>query len=434
MCYAIPGKVKRIEDKFVIVDYFGEERKAYNELSQLNIGDYIYAQGGFAIRRVPNDEAESVLSTWREIFFDLQKVDLALSRLNQERNDIDPRVLKILDKVNYEIEPTEEELLYLLSITQEKELDFILKSANFLRQKYHKNACCVHGIIEISNTCSRNCAYCGISTHNRGLKRYRMNKDEIFEAAKEAVLKHGFKALVLQSAEDPGYDIKDLAEVTQRIREKLGVLVIISFGEIGGAALEKLYKAGARGILLRFETSNPDIYEKLHPGYTLKSRIQEIKKAYQIGYLVATGGLVGLPGQTYQDILNDLYLAKKLKAEMFSFGPFLPHPDTPLEKLGPVKATEMLKALAIARFVDPQGAKILVTTAFETLNPTACKEGLLAGANSVMLNATPFKHRELYSIYPNRAHQTEDLAEQIDETITLLKQLGRAPTDLGVTV
>ncbi|UCG35465.1 MAG: [FeFe] hydrogenase H-cluster radical SAM maturase HydE [Candidatus Omnitrophota bacterium] len=432
MCYAIPGKVKRIEDKFLIVDYFGEERKAHNELSQIKVGDYIYAQGGFAIRRIPHNEAQEILSTWREIFFDLQKVDLALSRLNQERKDIDSRVLSILDKVNYEIKPQKEELLYLLSITQEKELDFILKSANFLRQKYHKNACCVHGIIEISNTCSRNCAYCGISTHNTGLRRYRMSKDEIFCAAQEAIEKHGFKALVLQGAQDLNYNFKDLANVIQCIKNELGALVIISFGEIGPHALERLYKAGARGLLLRFETSNPQIYEKLHPGYTLKDRIQEIKQAYELGYLLATGGLIGLPGQSYQDILNDLYLAKELNAEMFSFGPFLPHPATPLENLKPVIEEEMLKVLALARFVDPQNAKILVTTAFETLSPNACREGLLSGANSVMLNATPFKYRELYSIYPDRAHQSEEVGEQIDKTITLLKQLGRAPTDLGV--
>ena len=416
----------------MIVDYFGEERKAYNELSQLKVGDYIYAQGGFAIRRIPVDEAESILSTWREIFFDLQKIDLSLSRLNRERGNIDPGVLKILDKVNYGIQPQKNELLYLLSITQEKELDFILKSANFLRQKHHKNACCVHGIIEISNTCSRNCAYCGISTHNKTLGRYRMSKEEIFSAAEEAVNIHGFKALVLQGSEDSGYDFDDLAQVIERIKNELGALVIISFGEIGSLTLKKLYQAGARGLLLRFETSNADIYEKLHPGYTLKDRIQEIKNAYKLGFLIATGGLIGLPGQTYEDILNDLYLAKELKAEMFSFGPFLPHPATPLENLKPVIEKEMLKVLAVARFVDPQNAKILVTTAFETLSPNACREGLLSGANSVMLNATPFKYRELYSIYPDRAHQTEELNEQIDKTIALLKQLGRAPTDLGV--
>jgi biotin synthase len=432
MCYAIPGKVKRFEDKFVVVDYFGEERKAYNELDGLQLGDYIYAQGGYAIKRIPPDEAQSILSVWKETFFELQEVDLQLSQIDLEKQGVDKKLNSILDKINHGFKVKDNDLLYLLSLSEQKEIDLLLKNANFLRQKHHKNACCVHGIIEISNKCSRNCFYCGISTHNKDLKRYQMSKDEIFEAAKEAVEVHGFKALVLQSGDDAGYNISDLVDAIKRIRTELGALIFISFGEIGIDGLKELYTAGARGLLLRFETSNPEIYEKLHPGFKLDARIEHIKKAYEMGYLIATGGLIGLPDQTNQDILNDIYLAKELKAEMYSFGPFLAHPDTPLASQKPVSQNNVLKALAVARFVDQENAKILITTAFETLSKDARKKGLLSGANSVMLNATPMKYRDLYSIYPDRAHGQEKIQDQIKDTISLLRQLGRAPTDLGV--
>jgi biotin synthase len=59
--------------------------------------------------------------------------------------------------------------------------------------------------------------------------------------------------------------------------------------------------------------------------------------------------------------------------------------------------------------------------------------GLMAGANSVMLNVTPIKYRKLYNIYPDRAHVEESIEAQIEETIDLLKSLGRAPTDLGIS-
>ena len=432
MCYAIPGKVKRFEEKFVVVDYFGEERKAYNELDDLRMGDYIYAQGGYAIKKIPQDEAQSILSVWKETFFELQEVDLQLSQMDLEKDGADKRLSSVLDKINHGFKVKEEDLLYLLSLTDQKEIDLLLKNANFLRQKHHKNACCVHGIIEISNKCSRNCLYCGISTHNKNLTRYQMNKDEIFAAAKEAVEIHGFKALVLQSGDNAGYKVSELTDAVKRIRSELGALIFISFGEIGIGGLNELYKAGARGLLLRFETSNPNIYEKLHPGFKLDTRIDHIKKAYEMGYLIATGGLIGLPGQTPQDILNDMFLTKELKAEMYSFGPFLSHPDTPLASQKPVNETDVLKALAVARFVDQENAKILITTAFETLSKDARKKGLLSGANSVMLNATPMQYRNLYSLYPGRAHEGEKIEDQIKDTISLLRQLGRAPTDLGV--
>lgn len=431
MCYAIPGRVEKIEASTVIVDYFGEKRKALNELSELSVGDYIYAQGGFVVNKVPALEAESILSFWKEEFFELQEVDLRLSRLSLEGNT-DKKLLTTLDQASQSRELKLPELLNLLELKEKAGLGLFYKTANFLRRKYHKNSCCVHGIIEISNYCRQACQYCGISNNNQGLKRYRMTKEQILEAAREAVEVYGFKSLVLQSGEDPGYSIEELEQIIRQIKERFPVLIFISFGEVGIPGLERLYRAGGRGLLMRFETSNPELYQKVHPGMDFKSRIEHLRQAYKQGYLILTGGLVGLPGQTKEDILNDIYLAKNLHAEMYSFGPFLPHPNTPLSGKKPVQAEDVIKVLALARIIGDPEAKILVTTALETLSEQAAGMSLLAGANSLMLNVTPLTYRQLYSIYPNRAHQSEDISTQIEATISLLRSLGRAPTDLEV--
>jgi len=432
MCYAIPGRVEEIENNTVIVDYFGEKRKAYNELAQISIGDYIYAQGGFVVNKISPSEAQSILSVWKEEFFQLQEVDLKLSRLSLGGNDMDKRLLEVLDKASQSRVLKRQELLYLLELKDKAKLELFYKTANFLRQKYHKNSCCVHGIIEISNYCRQGCQYCGISYNNKKLERYRMTKAQILEAAREAVEVYGFKSLVLQSGQDSGYSVEELAEMVRQIKEKFPALIFISFGEIGIDGLEKLYQAGARGLLMRFETSNPVLYQKVHPGMDFESRIEHLRKAYALGYLILTGGLIGLPGQSKEDILNDIYLAKELHAEMYSFGPFIPHPQTPLANQKPARVDEVIKALALARIIGDPNAKILVTTALETLSREAAKNSLLAGANSLMLNLTPLALRPLYSIYPNRAHQSEDIAVQIESTVSLLRSLGRAPVDLEV--
>ncbi len=433
MCYAIPGRVKEIRDKTVIVDYFGDQKKAINEFYDIAVGDYICAQGGFVIKKVPEAEAKEILSAWGELFFQLQDIDVRLSRLDLKNKDIDKKAAAILDKALENIPLTHQELLYLIDIEEEESLSLLFKSANFLRQKFHKNSCCVHGIIEISNYCKKSCLYCGISAQNKTIERYRMEPDEIVEAARQAIEVYGFQALVLQSGEDPGYTIDELADIIKKIKERFAVLICISFGEVGLKGLEKLYQAGARALLLRFETSNKKIYHQLHPGQTLQTRIEHIRYAGKLGYLIMTGALIGLPGQTNEDIINDILLTKELGAEMYSFGPFLPHPDTLLQGKRAPSQEKVLKVLALARLVDPQNAKVLVTTAFETLSNSARREGLLAGANSVMLNVTPIKYRKLYSIYPNRAYQEDEIDSQIKETIELLKSLGRAPTDLGVS-
>ncbi len=423
MCYAIPGKVTQIDGKTVTVDYFGEKKKAINEIVSLKPGDYIYAQGGYVIQTVPEKEAVETLETWKELFFELRETDVRLSRRPPEETGVSREVALILDKAAEGRELKRAELFKLLSSENPAELDQLYKTANFLRQKYLSNSCCVHGIIEFSNYCKHDCAYCGLRRSNSVIRRYRMTDEEILEAVNEAVEQHGFKALVLQSGEDPEFSVERLDNLIREIKKRHAVLIFISVGEIGREGLKQLYDAGARGVLLRFETSDPQLYGNLHCGDQLADRLQDVRDAYDLGYLVLTGGLIGLPGQTLDSLLDDIILTKELKAEMYSFGPVLP--DGPKTEL-------VLKTLAVSRLVDPQNAKIVVTTGFETLDPQARRLGLLAGANSVMLNVTPLKYRQLYEIYPKRAHVEEPIEAQIKATLELLYSLGRAPTDLGV--
>jgi biotin synthase len=436
MCYAIPGKVIDLDPKTATVDYFGEQRKAINELKDLKIGDFIYAQGGFVISRVSPAEAKQVLDMWREMFFALRKTDLRLSRLEFEDIGIDKKFSLILDKAAEGMPLKREELIRLLEAGNRRELNLLFKVANFLRQKHLKNACCVHGIVEFSNYCRNDCVYCGIRRSNTVLQRYRMTDDEILSAVREAVGKYGFKALVLQSGEDPEFSADRLSALIKEIRKRHAVLLFISVGEIGKEGLARLYQAGARGLLLRFETSNPKLYSELHNGDKLEDRLQEIRDAYELGYLILTGGLIGLPGQGTEDLLNDVLLTKELKAEMHTSGPVLPARNASHSEAGGPegpKSELVLKVLAVSRIVDPKNAKIVVTTGFETLDPDARRLGLLAGANSMMLNVTPLKYRKLYNIYPDRAHAREEIETQIKEAIELLYSLGRAPTDLGIS-
>jgi biotin synthase len=258
-----------------------------------------------------------------------------------------------------------------------------------------------------------------------------MSFDEIMGAVGEAVNKFGFKSLVLQSGEGCGYSLDELANIVASIKKEFPVLIFVSFGEVGIKGLRQLYDAGSRGILLRFETPNPKLYEKLHPGCKLHSRIDHLKAAYEMGYLIITGGLIGVPGATKEDLVNDIILTSSLHAEMFSFGPFLPHPSTLLASFPAPSEQDVLGALSLARLMCAEKAKILITTAYETLSSSARQNGLMAGGNSIMVNVTPLRYRALYNIYPHRAHENQTVAQQVRQALAMLKSFGRGPTDLG---
>ncbi len=250
MCYSIPAEVVEIRNNIGILDYFGEKRKVLVEFIDVEIGDYVYAQGGIAVNKISPKEAKKVLDTWKEAFFSLKKIDEDFSKIrlpepliskSSETTIIDkspeastnakpsPAVLKVLQKINLNKQLSREEMLFLVNISDKEELKLLFTMANNLRHRERSNACCVHGIIEFSNYCKNDCFYCGIRKE-RNIKRYRMGTEEIIDTASHAVNILGFRALVLQSGEDDWYDEDTLLTIVNEIK-KLGVLIILSIGE-----------------------------------------------------------------------------------------------------------------------------------------------------------------------------------------------------------
>jgi len=472
MCYAIPGKIIDVIGKSALIDYFGEKKEAYVDVEGVNPGDYVFAQGGVIVERLDEDIALSILSGWNEAFFKLKEIDRRLTEeesgyftkvdenppLNPlpqgegrlegipsippplmgggegegDQRGFSSETLQIIDKAENGLSLTKDEVLSMLRIKGEKELDFLYNAANRIRHKVHKNSSCVHGIIEFSNVCKNDCAYCGIRRENQKLERYRMDIDEIVDTIISSVSSLGFRAFVLQSGEDGFYTTDKLAEIIRKIKERCSVLIFISIGERDRDCYQELYNAGARGVLFRFETSNPEIYGNLHTALHYENRLHILRELKDIGYIISTGSLIGLPGQKEEDILDDILFASSLEPEMYSFGPFIPHPDTPLALAPKVDIDMMLKVIAVTRLVRHDG-NILVTSALEKLfGIEGTRRALTAGGNSMMVNLTPPKYRRLYSIYPGKGEGNDDTRKRISDTVALLQSLGRAPMDIGM--
>jgi biotin synthase len=122
------------------------------------------------------------------------------------------------------------------------------------------------------------------------------------------------------------------------------------------------------------------------------------------------GMMIGVKGQTIDNIVEDLMLIKSMECQMVGIGPFLPHKATPLgtEPAGELNLT--LATVAIARLLLPH-ALIPSTTALATLTPRGRLEGILSGANVVMPNLSPSDVRAKYAIYENKASWGKEAAE-----------------------
>ena len=161
-----------------------------------------------------------------------------------------------------------------------------------------------------------------------------------------------------------------------------------------------------------------------------------LRRLRELGYEVGSGVMIGIPGQTYEDLADDIRMFDELGLDMIGVGPYLPHPATPLgdatvERLLPgdaqVPNNELMtyKVIALARLACPR-ANIPSTTALATLNLRQGRElGLVRGANVIMPNLTPPQYRALYEIYPSKACIRET-GEQCHVCVTArIETLGR---------
>ncbi|NVN92823.1 MAG: [FeFe] hydrogenase H-cluster radical SAM maturase HydE [Desulfuromonadales bacterium] len=315
------------------------------------------------------------------------------------------------------------DLLAWLTCGNEDELEILWQRADQVRQRYVGSDVHLRGLIEISNICSRVCGYCGINAANTALERYRMQSDEILECAREAY-GYGYGSIVIQAGEDPGITKEWMSSLIRNIKEETGLAITLSLGERSGDELHAWKEAGADRYLLRFETSNRRLYDLIHPSLPgiVSDRIELLRRLRDMGYEIGSGIMIGIPGQTYDDLADDIEMFRSLDLDMIGVGPYIPHQATPLGASGAVHTvaechqvpnTEAMtyKVVALTRLVCPL-ANIPSTTALATLNTASGREkGLNRGANILMPNMTPRKYRALYEIYPAKVCIDETAAE-----------------------
>lgn len=281
----------------------------------------------------------------------------------------------------------------------------------------------LRGLIEVSSHCLRHCLYCGLRAPSKGLDRYRMDASEIVACAQEA-MRLGYGSVVMQSGEDPGLTQEFITGVIRAIKRDTPLAITLSLGERGDEELRAWKAAGADRYLLRFETSDPVLYKRIHPDLPgiPSDRFAQLERMRGMGYEIGTGVMVGIPGQTWDTLAGDILRFREFDMDMIGVGPFLPSPRTPLggpaaasflaapEEQVPNDELTTLKAVALTRLVCPD-SNIPSTTALATLDQAQGRElGLMRGANVVMPNVTPVAYRIKYEIYPGKACVSETAA------------------------
>ena len=343
----------------------------------------------------------------------------------------------------------------------------VYELADRIRAEHVGDIVHLRAIIEFSNVCKRQCIYCGLNRENRELERFRMSRDEIIEAAAEAV-DAGYRTIVLQSGEDDGTPPEDIVEIIKdikklRIRDPWTFAESPSVSEVAPPAISSFVgsrqsvegsapaaKQAAEQLAPISDPYAPAItlscgekseavyrlwYEAGADRYLLKhSRVKCLKTLRALGYETGSGFMIGLPGQTLETVAKDILLLKSIPCRMAGIGPFISNPRTPLAGSPDGDPELARRAVAVARLLLPD-SNLPLTTSLSILSgkeqhapgePLAVENPFAFGANVVMKKATPDKYKEAYEIYPAQFKPTH-IAEDRKDLEEMIRRCGRRP-------
>ena len=297
-----------------------------------------------------------------------------------------------------------DELAKMLASTDEGLWREIFAAAREVKAKCGKTEVLPRGLIECSNICAKNCLYCGIRKGNDKTVRYRMPEEDVLGCINE-VRRRGYPAVAFQAGEIEGE--ANTAYYERHIAMCRGLEVTLSLGEQTEEVYRRWKDAGAMRYLIRIETSNRELYAKIHPAEcSFERRLGCIRMLKRLGYVTGSGVMIGLPGQTIDDLAHDIVFYGDENLDMVGMGPYVAHPDSLMPdsryQLPTTNYQLSLRMIALTRLYL-WNVNIVAATALEALDPeNGRRRGIDAGANVIMTNLTPEKFRVGYDLYPGK--------------------------------
>jgi biotin synthase len=256
----------------------------------------------------------------------------------------------------------------------------------------------VRAVVEVSNYCRENCAYCGMRRENRQLDRFRAGLDLVAGL----LIEHRPASVTdvnIQAGEDPTVARQVVLPLVRLLRRETPLGVSVCLGTQDFGVYEELRAAGAGLYIIKFETAVEAHYRRLQAPGSLAERVAHIRHLAARGWRVSSGFIAGLPGQGEREWMASLELARQLPLDGCSVSPFIPGESTPLagEPVGDIDLT--LNCMAALRLMRPDWI-IPAVSALNLAEPAGgYRRGLRTGANLVTINLTPSGLREDYLLY-----------------------------------
>lgn len=262
------------------------------------------------------------------------------------------RVAELTNKIiaGYRLSPTDDR-----SIFMDTPLEELSEEAYRLQKQFcgnHIDLCTI--VNGRSGRCGENCKYCAqAACHKTGVDTYGFLPQEQIMAHAKANQDAGANrfSIVTSGGALSGKEFEMAIDVYKEMRRTLSIDLCASHGLLTRSQFRRLREVGVTSYHHNIETSER-YFPEICTTHSYADRIRTIKMAQAEGLCVCSGGIIGM-GETWEDRFDMAFALQELGIESIPLNSLMAIPGTPLEHLTPLSGNEILRTIAIFRFINP---------------------------------------------------------------------------------
>ncbi|MDI6703877.1 MAG: biotin synthase BioB [bacterium] len=232
----------------------------------------------------------------------------------------------------------------------------LIKGANEIREHYKGKIVDLCSIINAkSGRCKEDCIFCSQSIH------YKTNIDvypfvgveKVLKAARNAKDMGANRFGVVISGKGIGgtKELRSICETISKLKE-IDIFRCASLGILTLDIAHALKDAGLEGYHHNLETSK-SYFRNICTTHRFEERRKTIEIAKEVGFRVCSGGIFGL-GETMEQRIELAFILKELDVDSIPINILNPIQGTPVESQPPIPPLEILRIIAIYRFILPK--------------------------------------------------------------------------------
>lgn len=205
-----------------------------------------------------------------------------------------------------------------------------------------------------SGKCPEDCKYCAQSAHNHtNCEVYEfLPENKILESCKfnESQGVDRF-SIVTAGKALTGEEFEKAIHAFETMHRECKIDLCASMGFLNEEQLHRLHEAGVTSYHHNIETSRRN-FPNICTTHTYEQKIETLKKVKAEGMCACSGGIIGM-GETWEDRIDMAVSLAELGIDSIPINALMPIKGTPLENMGQLSEEEILRTVAMFRYINP---------------------------------------------------------------------------------